>query len=441
MIIVNPMSALALLGGAPVRTQPFAPWPQYTEADSQRLLEVLHTRNWGGYPFPNKLASEFAAKFAAYHDAGYGCCVANGTIALVVALQAAGVRFGDEVIVPAYTWDGTAAAVLFAGGVPVFADIDPDTYCLDVESVRRAITPRTRAVIPVHLAMRFADMDALPGLAQKHNLVLIEDCAHVHGGQFKGRGAGSMGDLGCFSFQSSKLMTAGEGGIVITSRLEYCELVQTLVNCGRASLTDRFKRRMVGSNYRITEFQAAVLLGQLEQLPELAGRRARNAKRLSEGLGAIHGIRPLPPQPALTREAIYNYVFQYRHEVVSRDLFAAALDREGIPCDGRFYEPVYRSDLFQPTVEEFPQLGSGHGNPMDYRECCCPVAERAAYREAVWLPQFLLLGGEGEVDDIVQAVKKVVDNLGELAHADPTLAAVKSMSRAERPHVEKEKNY
>ena len=212
------------------------------------------------------------------HGAKYGLCVANGTIALVAALQAAGIRFGDEVIVPAYTWDGTATAVLFAGGVPVFADVDADTYCLNVESVRQAITARTRAILPVHLAMRFADMDGLADLAREHNLKIIEDCAHVHGGEYNGRGAGSIGDLGCFSFQESKLMTAGEGGIVITSDLRQFEHLQSQVNCGRASRTDEFHQRVLGSNYRMTEFQAAVLIGQLDMLPELAAKR-RNPRR------------------------------------------------------------------------------------------------------------------------------------------------------------------
>ena len=435
------MTELAILGGRPERTRPFTPWPQYAAGDLERLKSVLESRNWGGYPFPNQLASEFAQKFAAYHGAKYGCCVANGTIALVVALQAAGIRFGDEVIVPAYTWDGTAAAVLFAGGVPVFADIDPATYCLDIESARRAVTPRTRAVIPVHLAMRFAAMDVLLRLAAEHKLVVIEDCAHVHGGQYKGRGAGSMGDLGCFSFQSSKIMTAGEGGIIITSRLDCFELVQSIVNCGRASFTDQFKKRVIGSNYRITEFQAAILLGQLEQLPAFAEKRTRHAALLSRRLAEIDGISPIPPQPALTREAIYNYVFRYRGTEVSRDLFVAALDREGIPCDGRFYEPVYRSDLFRVNSDDFPQLNMGRGEPVNYDACHCPVAERAAYNESVWLPQFLLLGEEQDVEDIVRAVRKVVANVRELAGADPQMAGVKSLSRAERPRIEKARNY
>ena len=236
------------------------------------------------------------------HGAKYGLCLSNGTIALLAALQAVGLRFGDEVIVPAYTWDGTATAVLFAGGVPIFADVDPDTYCLDVESARRAITPRTRAIIPVHLAMRFVDMDALMALAREHDLRVIEDCAHAHGGQYKGQGAGSIGDIGCFSFQESKLMTAGEGGFVMTSNLQYFEHMQSQVNCGRASLTDEYKQRVLGSNYRMTELQAALLIGQFDMLPELAERRTHSAALLSNALGGIDGVRPLPPQPEITRD-------------------------------------------------------------------------------------------------------------------------------------------
>src|SRR5579884_2378858 len=163
------MSELAILNGTPVRTRAFAPWPQYLPSDAARLQEVLESRHWGGYPVPSRYAGEFADRFARMHGAEYGICVANGTIALVAALIAAGIRFGDEVIVPAYTWDGTAAAVLFAGGVPIFADVDADTYCLDVNAVRAAITPRTRAIVPVHLAMRFVEMDALLELARQHD--------------------------------------------------------------------------------------------------------------------------------------------------------------------------------------------------------------------------------------------------------------------------------
>lgn len=437
------MEQLALLGGPAVRQNPFQPWPQYLPADAQRLQDVLESRHWGGFPVPSRYAAEFAERFAAMHDARYGLCLTNGTIALVAALQAAGIGFGDEVIVPAYTWDGTATAVLFAGGLPVFADVDPDTYCLSVESARNAITDRTRAIIPVHLAMRFTDMSALMDLARRHGLKVIEDCAHMHGGQYCGKGAGSMGDLGCFSFQESKLMTAGEGGLVITSSLEYYELLQSVINCSRASLTNQHKKRILGSNYRMTELQAALLIGQLDMLPGFAERRSRAAARLTEALRPINGIRPLPRQQAISREAIYCYVFQYRPEPrrVSRDLFIAALDAEGIPCDGRFYEPVYRSDLFYATPENSPQLTVGRSEPVDYGRTHCPVSERAAYEEAVWLPQFLLIGDDQDVDDIAAAVEKVVRNMDALAGADPSLAGVKAMSRAERPNRERGRNY
>src|SRR5215475_6250278 len=185
------MSTLAILGGERLRKKPFTPWPQYKASDVERIVKVVESRHWGGFPVPSKYNGEFAERFAELHGAKYGLCLANGTIALYAAVQALGLKFGDEVIVPAYTWDGTAIAVLQAGCVPVFVDVDPDTYCLDPNLVRAAITSRTRAVMPVHLAMRFADMDALLGIAREHKLLIIEDCAHAHGGNFQGRGAGA----------------------------------------------------------------------------------------------------------------------------------------------------------------------------------------------------------------------------------------------------------
>jgi len=317
------MPYLAVRGGTPVRRKPFAPWPQYTEKDLERLREVVASRNWGGFPFPNRLAAEFAARFAEAHGARYGLAVANGTVALQIALRAINLGFGEEVIVPAYTWEGTAAAVLFEGGVPVFVDVREDTWCLDDRLVEQAITPRTKAILPVHLAMRFANMDALKNIASRHGLALIEDCAHAHGGCWRGRGAGSMGDLGCFSLQSSKLMTSGEGGVVITSNLEYFEIAQSYTNCGRASETDRYQRRLVGSNFRITELQAALLLGQLERLAEQNQRRSENARRLTGRLAQIPGIQVLPPDPDIDQEAIYQYVFRYcpAERRIHRDVF------------------------------------------------------------------------------------------------------------------------
>jgi dTDP-4-amino-4,6-dideoxygalactose transaminase len=440
---LNQSTRLAILGGTPIRTKPFSPWPQYTPADIERVVRVVESRHWGGFPVPSKYAGEFATRFAELHGAKYGLCLANGTIALLAAVQALGLKFGDEVIMPAYTWDGTAVAVIQAGGVPVFVDVDPDTYCLDPKAVRAAITSRTRALMPVHLAMRFADMEALLAIAREHKLVVIEDCAHAHGGQFQGRGAGAAGDAGCFSFQESKLMTAGEGGMVLTNRLDCYEALQSIINCGRPSLTDQFQRKVLGTNYRMTELQTALLMGQLDQWPELCQKRTRRAATLSQALGHLKHVRPLPPQPALTRETLYHYVFQYRPTgpAPPRDLFVAALEAEGIPCDGRFYEPVYQSDLFHVTPDTGPQFTSGRDHPVDYSQCHCPVSERAAYHESVWLPQFLLIGDESDVQDVVRAVEKVTSNLDSLAQADPKLAGLKACSRGLRAKMERMKNY
>ena len=436
-------NTLALLGGQALRKQPFSPWPQYSRSDIDRIVRVVESRHWGGFPLPTRLAGEFGERFAAMHGARYALCVANGTIAISVALQALGIGFGDEVIVPAYTWDGTATAALAIGAVPVFVDVDPDTYCLDTTKVRAAITPRTKAILPVHLAMRFADMQALLKIAREHKLLVIEDCAHAHGGEFQGRGAGAAGDAGTFSFQESKLMTGGEGGLVLTSRLDCYEALQTVVNCGRKSITDEYKIRMIGLNYRMTDLQLALLLGQLDTLPELRERRTRNARLLSQLLGGIQGVRALPEQPGINKHTIYNYVFQYRPTgpAPSRDLFVAALDAEGIPSDGRFYEPVYRSDLFYATPQNCPQLRLERDQPVDYSKCSCPVSERAAYHESVWLPQFLLLGGEKDVHDVADGIAKVTAHLEALSKADPQLAGNKGLSRAERPRVERAKNY
>jgi dTDP-4-amino-4,6-dideoxygalactose transaminase len=429
------MSKLALLGGEPVRQKPFPSWPVPSPNDHARLAAVLDSGNWGGFPFPNTHASLFATQFAARHGARFGCAVASGTVALLAALKGVGIQAGDHVIVPAYTWDGTAVAVLQAGAVPVFADVLPDTWCLDPNAARQALTPNTRALLPVHLAMRCADMDALLALARHASLKVVEDCAHAHGAVCSGKAAGSAGDAGAFSFQSSKLMTSGEGGIVITSDELVLATIMAYVNCGRVqSLPPAWP--VTGANFRLTEFQAALLLGQLEQLDARNSLRHRNALRLAAGLSQFPQLAVLPPQPNLSAPAIYAFVFRYlESHRVPRDLFVAALEAEGIPCDGRFYEPVYRSDLFRPSASEFPQLRG-----IDYRSLRCPVTERLAEHEAVWLLHFLLLGSDDDIDDILRAVDKVLTHLPQLERADPSLAGLKALPRSGRARLER-RNY
>jgi len=288
--------------------------------------------------------------------------------------------------------------------------------------------------------LRFADMDEILRIARAHKLAVIEDCAHAHGGKWRNKGAGASGDLGCFSFQSSKLMTAGEGGGVITSNLEYYERAQSYTNCGRASATDRFRHRLIGFNYRITDFQAAILEAQLKRLPRQAKIRQANMDHVEKRLSGTPGLGFLKRDPRQTRVAAYQFVFKYspEHFQIPRATFLGALETEGLPCDGLFYEPVYRSALFPVEPQEYPALSWGRPEPINLRELYhCPVSERAAYEESVWLPHHIFLGSRKDADDIADAILKVCENVGELRGLMHPAIETKSLSRAERPRVEK----
>jgi dTDP-4-amino-4,6-dideoxygalactose transaminase len=430
------MECLAILGGSPVRTTPFTPWPLFSDKEETRILDVLRSRAWGGQPFPGKYSTQFAAGFAKLHDTAYGQCVNTGTVAIQAALKAIGIQPGDEVLVPAYTWEGTVGPVLLVNAVPVFVDVDPETYCMDAAAAEAAITPKTRAILPVHLGMRFADMDALPQIARKHSLKIVEDCAHAHGGKWRGKGAGSIGDLGAFSFQSSKLITSGEGGIVLTNNLEYHELVQTYINAGRASLTDKFHHRTIGFNYRLGEFQAALLTAQLGSLPEQSVIRMANMAYFQQQLAKTPGIGFLKEEPRITTLAPYGFVLKYFSEQVKdipRAAFVGALQLEGIPCDGLFYEPVYRSSLFPLNPTDFPALSWGRPQPLDLKTMYrCPEAEKAAYREAIWFPHQIFLGERSDLDSMVEAMQKVLKNIENLRGLDHKAIRNQRLSRADR---------
>ena len=206
---------LALLGGRPVRERPFTSWPIFGEREEARVLAALRSGHWGR--LDGNEVTEFEERFAAMHGCQHGIAVVNGTVSLRLGLMAAGLEAESEVIIPPYTFFSTASAVVEANMVPVFADIDLDTFNLDPQAVEAAITPRTRAVIPVHFAGQVADMDAIMAIARKHDLLVIEDAAHAHGASYRNRPAGSLGHLASFSFQSSKNLTCGEGGIITTN--------------------------------------------------------------------------------------------------------------------------------------------------------------------------------------------------------------------------------
>ena len=415
------MAKLAINGGTPVRntaSNPWPAWPQYDQREEDYLLEVLHSRNWGGYPAPNTQAKAFANDFAAYHGAKYGINAVNGTVTLEVALKAAGIKAGDEVISPSYTWLATQGAAVYINAVPVFADVLENNYCLDPAAVEANITDRTRAVIAVHLGSSIADIDRLMEICKKHNLVLIEDCAHMHGAKWRGQGVGSWGDFGSFSFQSSKLMTAGEGGLITTSNKEYEEKCQSFINCGRKEWGyDSFSGNPFGYNYRITEFQAGLLRAQLDRLPEVTELRAGNAAYLTELLDGVEGIATIKHDERTTQPAHYQYICKYNPEAfkgLHRDKFLEALSAEGVHADGDFYEPIQDRDIFSPDINEFPMLKDRYPNGITAEAVATPVAAKAAYHEAMWFHYPYLLGTRADVEAIVEAIKKVQANVDEL---------------------------
>jgi dTDP-4-amino-4,6-dideoxygalactose transaminase len=358
---------------------------------------------------------EFEQEFATYHDAKYGIAVTNGTAALEVALAALGVGPGDEVLVPDFTFVATASAVLFAGALPVPVDVTLDTYCIDPDLVERAITERTKAMIVVHLGGHPADMDRLPEIAQRHGLDLVEDCAHAHGSEWRERKVGSFGGFGTFSFQQSKLMTAGEGGIVITSDAELERKARSVHDCGRLPGEWFYSHFMYGSNYRLSEWQGAVLRQQLARLDEQAAVRTRNATILNSELSRIEGITPQVLDSRCTRNGHYAYIFHYDSsgfEGVSIERFIQALNAEGIPTQAS-YPPIHELDLF--TDGEYLQRICRHlrGEEPPFLRAEFACTARGAW-ETIWFPQPVLLGSEGETAQVVEAVLKIQRNAGDL---------------------------
>ncbi len=401
---------LALHGGTPVRDTPWAAWPEFGEPEHQALARVLESRNWGGFPSPNTEAGAFAREFADYVGAPHAALCANGTFSLTLALQAARVSPGAEVVTTAYSFVGTPGAIVGAGCVPVFVDIDPESYCIDPDQVEAAITPRTEALMPVHLACSMADMDRLEEIASRRGLLLVEDCAHAHGARWRDRGAGSIGQLGSFSMQSTKLLTAGEGGVVTTRDDVYAQRLHSLVNCGRKESGYRdFPEQMLGHNLRITEWQSAVLRCQLARLPEQHERRASRIERFEAALTDLGGLEPLPHDPRVTRRTAYQFIVRYdseRFAGVPRDRFIGALHAEGVPCFGRFYVPLNEDPLFSSD----PNTNAAARAGASWSEHVHPVTRRAAYDEAIWLPHELFLGSETDVDDLLSALAKVADS-------------------------------
>jgi L-glutamine:2-deoxy-scyllo-inosose/3-amino-2,3-dideoxy-scyllo-inosose aminotransferase len=405
------MAKLAVRGGKAVRTRPWPAWPECGKREVNLISKITASGNWS---FDGPYEAKFARRFAEFVGTKHCLLVSNGTVSLQMALSALGIAPGDEVIVPATTWYATATSVINIGAVPVFADIDPQTYCIDPKAVEQAITRKTRAIIPVHLYCSMANMDALMRIARRHKLAVIEDCAHSHGASWRGRVAGSMGNIGSFSFQQSKILTSGEGGAVTTNSDGLAALLYSLKNCGRVRREG--DERIWGHNYRLTEFQAAILLAQIARMAGQARRREANASYLESLLAEIPGVRPMKPQKQVTRRAFYMYAFRYdsrEFKGLALPAFIEAMCAEGIPV-GQVNEPVYRGSLFP---SEHPTCLYAHklaGRRFDYKRLRLPISERAYEEEGVMFHHPLLLGTKRDVLDIADAIVKIRENVEEL---------------------------
>lgn len=391
-------TTLAINGGTPVRTQPFSNWPVYGQREEELLLEVLHSGKWG--MLDGDKVRTFEQRFASFQEAQHGLCVSNGTVALEIALRALGIGPGDEVITTPYTFVATASAVLMVGALPVFVDIDPDTYTLDPVKARVAITYRTKAILPVHFAGRPADMDAILALADTHKLHVLEDACQAWGAAWQGQRVGALGDLGTFSFQSSKNITAGEGGIIVTNNADLAEMCWSLHNTGRLRDHPWYHHEYLGGNQRMTEWQAAVLLAQLTRLPEQMQMRAANVRYLTAALADVPGLDPLPPDPRVTQHAHHLFLIRYDPAAFggrSRDEFLAAWQAEGITPTTGGYVSLTRTPAILRTLRERWEITDLPA---------CPHAEHAA-ENTLWVMQYALLGTARDMDDIVSAARKI----------------------------------
>ncbi|MBN1910825.1 MAG: DegT/DnrJ/EryC1/StrS family aminotransferase [Pirellulales bacterium] len=409
---------LAIVGGTPVRTDGFPAWPCFGEPEEQRLLAALRSGAWG--KLQGTHVAQFERQFAEYHEAWYGFAVVNGTAALKIALLAAGIQAGDEVIITPYSFFATASAVVEANATPVFADIELETSNIDPASIEEAITPRTAAIIVVHLGGLPCDMDAILEIAQRHNLTVIEDACHAVGAEYKGRRVGAIGHLGCFSFQSSKNLPCGEGGIVLTNHKHLAERCWSLHNCGRVPDGKWYEHHMLGTNCRLGELQGALLLAQWERLEEQIATREQNGLYLDQRFAEMDAVTPQRRTNACTRHGYHIYSLRIDParwglpRDVPRDVIVEAIRAEGIPALAGYPIPLYRQPAFLKTAFG-PYTGYRDVRPeLDYVKTDCPRCEILSTEQGIWIEHRALLGTQRDMDDIVTAVNKVFENRGQL---------------------------
>jgi len=408
------MADLAIRGGTPVRPQGYPAWPVWDDAEVRAVTDVVRSGSWGGFPEPGPKAAEFETAFAAYQGARHGILMMNGTVTMEVALKALGIGWGDEVIVPALTFVATAYAPMAAGALPVIVDVEPETWTIDLDQVEAAITPRTKAIMPVHLGQQMVDMDRLIEIAGRQGLAVVEDCAHAHGQMWSGRGAGCIGDFGSFSHQSSKILTSGEGGTLLTSDDDLARRAHSIIDCGRPKDAEE-KEYTFGANYRLGELHAALLVTQMARFEAQRAEREETAKLFEELAPQVPGVTIKPRDARITRWSFYNYIFAIDPDAfagATNLVVAAALEAEGIPAEVQ-YPPMSRYDLYQPSLSRLP-VAVEFAERLDPAGMSFPVAESAGERESIYLMENTFRAGWEGIEHVVEALAKVREHAHEL---------------------------
>lgn len=410
------MAQLAILGGPSVcgRFVEESRLIERSDLERQYLLEAFDSGVWDDWPGVDSMASRFESEWAAFCGSAHCALISNGTHTLQLALETLDIGVGDEVIVPGLTWQATASTVCDVNATPVLVDVDPDTMCIDPAAVERAITPNTRAVVPVHLYHRMADMDAIREIAVRHDLAIVEDCAHAHGSRWDDAGAGTLGAFGSFSFQRSKLMNCGEGGALLMRNEDDYWKVVSQRSCGR-----EFKRglKVHSGNYRLTSLQAAILRGQLAahlvncDVIDAAGRV------LDAAVDAAPGVRSLARSEKLTRQCSYGFLFLFDPEAWGGLTVAAFRRALGAELGFEFwncYAPLHRSEVYYPQTKKRHRLSASYLQAIDPSRWSLPNAERL-HEQQVVLAHWTIFGcGPDRPGLLTEAIAKLYRNRKEL---------------------------
>lgn len=410
-------SKLAMLGGKPVRAKSFPHWPIWDQSqDEERVVAVLRSGVWSRA----RVVAEFEAKYAQLLGAKRCLATTNGTNALLTALHVLGIGVGDEVLVGPYTFIASIDAIFLSGALPIMVDTDRETFQVNPDKMEAKITKNTKAILPVHILGIPANMDAIMAIAKKHNLLVVEDACQAWLAEWRGQKCGTVGDLGCFSFQNSKHLTCGEGGAVVGDDDAIMDLCHSYHNFGRPygeSMLTLSGYVRLGNKCRMTEFQAAILLAQMKRLEAQTQRRGENAAHLTSRIKDIPGIIPHKLYEGVTRAAYHIYPFRYDQKHfggVPRGKFLKALSAEGIPCSSG-YGPINRDPFFEHTLNSpnFQKMYSKQRLDFCREQNVCPDNEKLC-REAIWLYQNVLLGTKADMDEIADAIEKVYENRDKL---------------------------